>query len=156
MSDSKDYVNPYTDRQNLAGDEAGALDEETVAEASLDEEGITESDIEEYVPDDTAEEPGDDAPRNHDDQDPWGDGVHETPLTQEYEGMAERADLARTLEDLAADAYDWAQRTEDADAQEIYETLADLAERVGNPPEDTIAIEPEELPEDRTRADGRD
>ncbi len=59
------------------------------------------------------------------------------------------AELARRLEELVADAYDWLGRAEDEDAQEIYDTLVDLSERLGNPPEDTVRTEGVEMPSDR-------
>lgn len=108
------------------------------------------SDIQEYSRQDTSDAPADDeAPRNHDDNDPWGDGIHDTPLTKRYEDMADRDELARRMEELVADAYDWMERAEDDDAHEIYDTLVDVAERLGNPPEDTIRTEPGPLPEER-------
>jgi hypothetical protein len=66
--------------------------------------------------------------------------------------MADRDELARRMEDLVADAYDWLGRAEDEDAQEIYDTLVDLSERLGNPSEETIRTEGVELPEDRNTA----
>ena len=170
--------NPYHDRQNFEPEPAGPdaeeelsrLDRETDttgADAGFDDGEIdlgeadpdfdtqaandrSRSDIEEYERRDTASARGDeDEPRNSDDDDPWGDGIHDTPLTKRYEDMADRDELARRMEDLVADAYDWLGRAEDEDAQEIYDTLVDLSERLGNPPEATIRTEGGELPQDR-------
>lgn len=171
--------NPYSDRQNLepepaetdSDDELAQLDRESdsldadagfddgntdtgEADPDYDDQAAADrsrSDIGEYARRDTADAPAEDeAPRTHDDDDPWGDGIHDTPLTKRYEDMADRDELARRLEDLVADAYDWLGRAEDEDAQEIYDTLVNLSERLGNPSEETIRTEGGELPEDRS------
>ena len=170
--------NPYHDRQNFepepaeadADDELAQLDRvsDTLDSDAGFDEGNTDlgdadpdfdtqaandrsrSDIEEYTRKDTADtRTEDDAPRNSDDDDPWGDGIHDTPLTKRYEDMADRDELARRMEELVADAYDWLGRAEDEDAQEIYDTLVDVSERLGNPSEDTIRTEGVEMPKDR-------
>ncbi|MEX2541185.1 MAG: hypothetical protein WD314_05230 [Trueperaceae bacterium] len=161
---------PFTDRQNFepepaAGEveddsaeyvdaETGEVDDETI-ELSDDTGGRrSRSDIREYAPRDTAENPAEDEPpRMHDDDDPWGDGIHDTPMVKRYEDMADRDELARRVEELVADAYDWLGRAEDADAQEIYDTLLDVSERLGNPSEETTRTEPGEPPPDRDETD---
>lgn len=173
--------NPYTDRQNFEpepaetdSDELAQLDRQSddrdaaagfsdgdsdlgEADTDYDTQAVNDrsrSDIQEYAREDTAAAPAEDeAPRNSDDDDPWGDGIHDTPLTKRYEDMADRDELARRLEDLVADAYDWVGRGEDPDAQEIYDTLVDLSERLGNPSEETVRTEGVEIPADRDEAD---
>jgi hypothetical protein len=158
--------NPYTDRQNLEPEPAADEIEDDSADfvegdgRDYDDDEVEfsgkgpRSDIEDYVRRDTSDAPADvEDPRNHDDDDPFGDGVHDTPITRRYEDMADRDDLARRIEELVADAYDWVGRSDDDDARDIYDTLVDLAERIGNPPEETIRTEPGELPADRDEAD---
>lgn len=147
--------NPFTDRQNLEPepsfgeleDEAEDVDEDFVS-------GESTSDIEEYSMQDSDDDPSEEEqPRNHDDDDPWGDGIHDTPLTKRYEDVADRDELARRLEDIVADAYEWYQRSEEDDAQEIYETLVAVAERLGNPSEDTTRTEAFGMPVEDDSAD---
>lgn len=174
--------NPYTDRQNFepepaetdSDDELAQLDRESdsldagagypdgnidLGEADPDydtqaADDRSRSDIQEYAPEDTAAAPAEDeAPRNHDDDDPWGDGINPTTTAKRYEDMADRNELARRLEELVADAYDWLGRVEDEDAQEIYDTLVNLSERLGNPSEETIRTEGVEIPADRDETD---
>jgi hypothetical protein len=169
---------PFTDRQNLeptpvdeddterrtgaegnsyyeaerADYEDTEYDDSDYDDSELDDgvaTGHSRSDIEEYARKDTAAGPQEDEPRNSDDDDPWGDGIHETPLAKRYEDMADRDELARRLEDLVADAYDWMGRAQDEDAKDIYETLVDLAQRMGNPNEETTRTEAGEPPPDR-------
>ncbi|MEX2534833.1 MAG: hypothetical protein WD273_04455 [Trueperaceae bacterium] len=173
---------PFTDRQNLEPapvdsgpeDELAQIDRDTdsldegggfndgapdigAADPDFDDQaaaGRSRSDIQEYARRDTSDAPADDeAPRNHDDNDPWGDGIHDTPLTKRYEDMADRDELARRLEDLVADAYDWLGRAEDDDAQEIYDTLVNVSERLGNPSEETTRTEGIDPPQERDEAD---
>lgn len=158
---------PFTDRQNLEAEPADAEVEDDSADyvseesgASNDEDlevgnrGRSESDITEYARQGTGDAPAEDeAPRNHDDDDPWGDGIHDTPLVKRYEDMADRDELARRVEELVADAYDWLGRAEDEDAQEIYDTLMNVSERLGNPSEETTRTEPGSPPPDRDQTD---
>jgi hypothetical protein len=173
---------PFTDRQNLEPEKLGEeeteenrtieggvefeaetaeqsdaeYDDSDVDDSELDDgvaTGRSRSDIEEYARKDTAAGPYEEEPRTHDDDDPWGDGIHDTPLVKRYEDMADRDELARRLEELVADAYDWMGRAQDEDAQEIYETLLDLAERMGNPSEETTRTEPGQPPPDRDETD---
>lgn len=58
-------------------------------------------------------------------------------LDEEATEAAKRDDLARQLEDLIADAQDWAEMSQSDEARDIYNILVDVYERVGNPPEDT-------------------
>ena len=151
-SDDRDAAAGFTEGSTyLGGADLDGADPDFDTQAANDR---SRSDIQEYAPQDTAAAPAEDeAPRNHDDDDPWGDGIHDTPLTKRYEDMADRDELARRLEDLVADAYDWLGRGEDEDAQEIYDTLVNLSERLGNPSEETIRTEGVEIPADRDEAD---
>lgn len=79
---------------------------------------------------------GDDTPYMSDDDEFERDGTH-TLLTEENEDQARRDELARRLEDLVATALEWSEISEDDDAVQIYEDLADLYERVSAPLEDT-------------------
>ncbi len=77
--------------------------------------------------------------RTSDDNDlnPAGSGVSETPLRLEYETIARRDDLARRLEDLVADAREWADEMDTDEAHDLAESLADVFDRLGQPLEDT-------------------
>lgn len=88
-----------------------------------------------YAFQDDVEELG--GPTMIDDDLPEGDGVTETPLTWEYEGIAVRDDLARRLGDLVIDMRAWADDEETEDATEFAEELADFYERFGAASEDT-------------------
>ena len=79
---------------------------------------------------------GDDTPYMSDDDEFERDGTH-TLLTEDNEDQARRDEIARRLEDLVASALEWSEISEDDDAVQIYEDLADLYERVSVPLEDT-------------------
>ena len=79
---------------------------------------------------------GDDTPYMSDDDEFERDGTH-TLLTEDNEDQARCDDIARRLEDLVATALEWSEISEDDDAVQIYEDLADLYERVSVPLEDT-------------------
>ncbi len=79
---------------------------------------------------------GDDTPYMSDDDEFERDGTH-TLLSGENENQSRRDDIARRLEDLVASALEWSETSEDEDAQQIYEDLADLYERVSAPLEET-------------------
>jgi hypothetical protein len=78
-------------------------------------------------------------PRTSDDDDlnPLGSGLADTPLRDEYESIALRAELARRLEDLIASAAEWARDDGSAEAQDIVDMLSEAYERLGEPHEDT-------------------
>lgn len=75
-----------------------------------------------------------------------GGGFTDTPLRREYEGIARRDDLSRRLEDLVADAREWADDTRSDEARAVADLLADAFERLGVPTEDTD-VEPEDVPQ---------
>lgn len=79
--------------------------------------------------------------RTSDDNDlnPAGSGVHETPFRHEYESIARRDDLSRRLEDLIAEAREWAQDMGTDDAREVVDSLTLAYDRLGVPTEDTDA-----------------
>ena len=79
---------------------------------------------------------GDDTPYMSDDDEFERDGTH-TLLTEDNEDQARRDEIARRLEDLVATTLEWSEISEDEDAVQIYEDLADLYERVSLPLEDT-------------------
>ena len=79
---------------------------------------------------------GDDTPYMSDDDEFERDGTH-TLLTEDNEDQARRDEIARRLEDLVATTLEWSEISEDDDAVQIYEDLADLYERVSLPLEDT-------------------
>lgn len=65
------------------------------------------------------------------------DGIYPTEYDLPgQEAMAQRDELERQLRNLLQDAADWLQNTQDKDAQEIYDLMETLHERLGNPPED--------------------
>lgn len=80
---------------------------------------------------------GDDTPYMSDDDEFERDGTNEVVIDEYNESVARRDELARQLEDLVASALEWSEISEDEDAQQIYEDLADLYERVNAPLEDT-------------------
>lgn len=145
MTDLDDDID-FDDDDDL--DDEEELDDDDVVSAR------SRSDIGEFTEEDSDDDPSEDeSPRNHDDDDPWGDGIHDTPMAKRYEDMADRDELARRLEDLVADAYDWLGRSQDEDAREIYDTLLNVSERLGNPSEETTRTEPGEPPPDRDETD---
>lgn len=64
------------------------------------------------------------------------DGVHPTEYDLEgTEAMAQRDELERQMALLVRDAESWLQNTNDPDAQDIYNLMTELHERLGDPPE---------------------
>jgi len=64
------------------------------------------------------------------------DGVYPTEYDLEgSEAMAQRDELERQVVTLYQDAESWLQNTNDPDAQEIFDLISNLHERLGNPPE---------------------
>ena len=64
------------------------------------------------------------------------DGVHPTEYDlQGTEAMAQRDELERQMQTLIRDAENWLQNTNEPDAQEIYDLMMEVYERLGNPPE---------------------
>jgi len=69
------------------------------------------------------------------------DGVHPTEYDLEgTEATAQRDELGRQVEVLVRDAESWLQNSNDPDAQEIYNLMTELYERLGKPPESGEAI----------------
>ena len=69
------------------------------------------------------------------------DGVHPTEYDLEgTEAMAQRDELERQMESLIRDAEGWLQNSNEPDAQEIYNLMTEVYERLGNPPESGEAI----------------
>lgn len=85
------------------------------------------------VPEGDAEEPYEALP----DDEPEGDGVTDTPLTWEYEGIAVHDDLARRLGELVVDFRAWADDEDTAEAADLADALEDVYERFGAPSEET-------------------
>lgn len=79
---------------------------------------------------------GDETPYMSDDDEFERDGTH-TLLSDDNDVQARRDEIARQLEDLVASALEWSEMSDDEDALQIYEDLADLYERVSAPLEDT-------------------
>ncbi len=77
--------------------------------------------------------------RTSDDNDlnPEGSGFEDTPLRRPYASMARRDELARRVEDLLVDVREWADQDGSDAARDILDTVEDLAERLGEPPEDS-------------------
>ena len=80
---------------------------------------------------------GDETPYMSDDDEFERDGTHEIAIDELSEERSRRDDLARRLEDIVASALEWSEISEDEDAQDIYEALADIYERVSLPLEET-------------------
>ena len=69
------------------------------------------------------------------------DGLHPTEYDLKgTEAMAQRDELERQVQTLLQDAQDWLQNSQDPDAQEIFDGIQELAERIGNPPETNEAM----------------
>ena len=66
-----------------------------------------------------------------------GSGLEDTPLRQPYESMARRDEIARRVEDLLVDVREWADEDDSEEARDILDTVEDLTERLGEPPEDS-------------------
>lgn len=129
MSD-KTPENPYRD----------ARDPKRVAEKEFDEVAPgsenAPSDIE-HAAEPSPKDPEMDMSYTHDDPDRQRDGIHGWPLTEEYENVALRDELIRSVDDTVATARNWAQETEDEHAQEIVDLLVSVSDRLGRPIEDT-------------------
>lgn len=80
-----------------------------------------------------------DEPRTSDDNDlnAEGGGFTDTPLRRPYEMMGRRDELARQLEELLINAQEWADEEGSPEALDIYESLNDIYQRLGEPTEDT-------------------
>lgn len=80
-----------------------------------------------------------DEPRTSDDNDlnPEGGGFTDTPLRRPYEEISRRDELARQLEEIVVNAQEWADQDGSPEAIDIYESLNDIYERLGEPSEDT-------------------
>lgn len=80
-----------------------------------------------------------DEPRTSDDNDlnAEGGGFTDTPLRRPYEEMSRRDELARQLEEIVINAQEWADEDGSPEALDIYESLNDIYERLGEPTEDT-------------------
>lgn len=80
-----------------------------------------------------------DEPRLSDDNDlnAEGGGFSDTPLRRPYESMSRRDELARQLEEVLINAQEWADEDGSPEAIDIYESLNDVYERLGEPTEDT-------------------
>lgn len=72
-----------------------------------------------------------------DDDERERDGVHNVFESEDARQAADRNSLARRVAELERDALDWLQFTDDEDAQEVYDRLAELHELLGDAPEDT-------------------
>lgn len=77
--------------------------------------------------------------RTSDDNDlnPEGSGVEDTHLRTPYESMARRDDIARRVDELLVEIREWADEDGSEEALDILETVEDLSERLGEPPEDS-------------------
>lgn len=65
------------------------------------------------------------------------DGVYPTEYDlQGTEAMAQRDELERQMQTLIRDAENWLQNTNEPDAQEIYDLMLEVYERLGSPPEE--------------------
>lgn len=105
-------------------DDPSGLDRREVSDIRDDVEELVDNDGDmNYMADDSTEE--------------RDGGILPTPITERYERIAQRDELARKLEEVVADAREWVETSEDEDARSIYEDLVDIFERVGEPLEDT-------------------
>lgn len=129
MSDEKPDT-PYRDARDPK--RAAVRDLEEVDRGSRN----TPSDIEREA-EPTPEDPEMGMSYTHDDPDRQRDGLHEWPLTEEYEDVARRDDLIRRLDDTVVAARAWAQETDHQYAQEIVDLLTEASDRLGRPTEDT-------------------
>jgi hypothetical protein len=67
-------------------------------------------------------------------------GVGDLPLREDYEISALRDEVARLFEELLGAVEAWREDDDTGEADEIYQALSDLYERVGEPIEDTDGI----------------
>lgn len=67
----------------------------------------------------------------------WNEGVEEVPFLDGVEESAVRDELARALDEALAYAYEWQASSENPEAERIHRALTEIAERVGEPREDT-------------------
>ncbi len=80
-----------------------------------------------------------DMQRTSDDNDlnAGGSGLEDTPLRQPYEAIARRDEIARRVEELLIEVQEWANEDDSEESRDILDTVEDLAERLGEPPEDS-------------------
>lgn len=80
-----------------------------------------------------------DEPRLSDDNDleAEGGGFTDTPLRAPYEAMARRDELARQLGELLIGAQEWADHDGSREAIDIYQSLDDVYQQLGEPTEAT-------------------
>jgi hypothetical protein len=64
-------------------------------------------------------------------------GVSDMPLREDYEIAALRDEVARLFEELLGAVEAWCEDDDTGEADEIYQELSDLYERVGEPVEGT-------------------
>jgi hypothetical protein len=64
-------------------------------------------------------------------------GVGDLPLREDYEISALRDEVARQLEALLGAVEAWREDDNTGEADEIYQELSDIYERIGEPVEDT-------------------
>jgi hypothetical protein len=67
-------------------------------------------------------------------------GVSGGPLREDYEIAALRDEVARLFEELLGAVEAWREDDDTGEADEIYQELSDLYERVGEPAEDTDGV----------------
>lgn len=67
-------------------------------------------------------------------------GVGDLPLREDYEISALRDEVARLFEELLGAVEAWREDDDTGEADEIYQELSDIYERVGKPIEDTDGI----------------
>lgn len=72
-----------------------------------------------------------------DDDERERDGIHNVYLSEEARQAGKRNLLIRKVADLERDALDWLEFTEDADAQGVYDLIAQLRDMLGEAPEDS-------------------
>jgi hypothetical protein len=80
-----------------------------------------------------------DFPYMSDGDDEERQGVGDMPLREDYEISALRGEVARQLEALIGAVEAWREDDDTGEADEIYQQLSDIYDRVGEPVEDTDA-----------------
>lgn len=152
------YAEDTLDEERFDDDLSEELEEDLLEETSLDAADPLHPDSDEatdglvgLTPDDLPDSPNEDmsnlaSPRSDvdmqrlsddDDLDPSGSVTFQPHMRGVYEAMARRDDLARRLDELLVEVQEWAEEDGSEEARDILETLEDLSERLGEPPEDS-------------------
>ncbi|HEX7041014.1 MAG TPA: hypothetical protein VF202_12905 [Trueperaceae bacterium] len=146
------------DEERFDDDLSEELEEDLLEETSVDAVDPVGPDADEatdgpvgLTPDDLPDSPNEDmsnlaSPRSDvgmqrlsddDDLDPSGSVTFGPHMRGVYEAMARRDEIARRVDELLVEVEEWAEEDGSDEAREILEALEDVADRLGEPPEDS-------------------